>query len=88
MPAITIISAMSRDRIIGLNNAMPWHIPEEYQHFLDTTKDQTIIIGRRSFDIFGPTLTSRHCFVVTRQNLAIRNAVAARALLMPSSVQN
>ena len=58
-----IISAMGRNRVIGNGDGMPWHVPEEYQHFLDTTRDQTIIIGRRSFEIFGPTLTCAHCNV-------------------------
>lgn len=77
---IVIISAMSRDRIIGSGDGMPWHVPEEYQHFLDTTAGQTIIIGRRSFEIFGPTLTSEHCYVVTRGESTFKNAFTANSL--------
>ena len=61
-----IISAMSRTGVIGVGDGMPWDIPDEYQHFLDTTRDQALIIGRRSFEIFGPTLTCRDCFVISR----------------------
>ncbi|MCR9197801.1 MAG: dihydrofolate reductase [Planctomycetaceae bacterium] len=62
-----MISAMSADRVIGSGEGMPWDVPEEYQHFLDTTRDATLILGRRSYEIFGPTLTSARCFVITRQ---------------------
>lgn len=60
-----IIAAMGRNRVIGVGDGMPWDVPEEYQHFLDTVRDQTVIIGRKSFEIFGPTLTCRSCYVVT-----------------------
>lgn len=66
-PQVVIISAMSHDRVIGCGEGMPWEVPEEYQHFLDTTQGATLILGRRSFEIFGPTLTSARCFVVTRR---------------------
>lgn len=79
-PQIIIISAMTRNHVIGLGDGMPWDLPHEYQHFLDTTRDQTIIIGRRSFEIFGPTLTCANCYVVTRGNQTFANATAAPSL--------
>lgn len=72
-----IISAMGRNRVIGSGDGMPWEVPEEYQHFLDTTRDQTIIIGRKSFEIFGPTLTCRHCIVLSRSNRKSDKAIIA-----------
>lgn len=65
-PQVVIISAMAADRVIGSGDGMPWDVPQEYQHFLNTTRDATLILGRRSYEIFGPTLTSARCFVVTR----------------------
>ncbi len=65
---------MARNRVIGSGDGMPWDVPEEYQHFLDTTRGQAIIIGRKSFEIFGPSLTCEHCFVVTRGEEAFENA--------------
>lgn len=61
-----IISAMSRDRVIGSGEGMPWNVPEEYQQFLSFVEDQTVIMGRRSYEIFGPDLTSAHTVVVSR----------------------
>ena len=41
---------MTRERIIGKDNALPWHIPAEFQHFKDTTKDSTVIMGRKTYE--------------------------------------
>ena len=77
---IALISAMSSSRVIGSGDGMPWEVPEEYQHFLDTTRNQTLIIGRKSYEIFGPTLTSLRCFVITRSNQQFENAVTVGSI--------
>ncbi|MEK6250124.1 MAG: dihydrofolate reductase [Planctomycetales bacterium] len=64
---IILISAMSQDLIIGSGDGMPWSVPEEYQQYLDTTRGQTVIMGRRSFEIFGSDLSCDHVIVVTHQ---------------------
>jgi dihydrofolate reductase len=61
-----IIGAMSTDHVIGSGNGMPWDVPEEYAQFLRLIDGQTIIIGRRSYEIFGAGLTSAHTLVVSR----------------------
>jgi dihydrofolate reductase len=61
-----IIGAMSTDRVIGKGDGMPWDVPEEYAHFLRLVDGQTIVIGRRSYQIFGAGLTSAHTVVVSR----------------------
>ncbi len=71
---------MSTTRVIGSGNGMPWEVPDEYQHFLDTTRGQIVIIGRKSFEIFGPTLTSAHCYVITRGSGPFENATAMQSL--------
>ena len=74
-----IISAMGRNRVIGTGNKMPWEVPEEYQHFLDTTREAILIIGRKSFEIFGPTLTCQHCYVITRGDHDFVSATAVNS---------
>ncbi|NKB66916.1 MAG: dihydrofolate reductase [Candidatus Latescibacteria bacterium] len=64
-----LISAMSTDRVIGSGEGMPWSVPEEYQQFLRFIKGQTVIMGRRSYEIFGPDLTSAHNLVVSRSGV-------------------
>ncbi|MEM9659723.1 MAG: dihydrofolate reductase [Planctomycetota bacterium] len=63
-----LISAMTEDRIIGAGDGMPWDVPEEYQQYLDFTRGQTIILGRRSMEIFGPDLTAAHAVVLSRSD--------------------
>lgn len=56
MTTISLIAAMSKNRVIGLNNAMPWHIPEELQHFKQITMGKPMIMGRKTFDSIGRRL--------------------------------
>jgi dihydrofolate reductase len=63
---VILVGAMSRDRVIGRGDGMPWDVPEEYAHFLHAIDGQTVILGRRSFEIFGRGLTSAHTLVVSR----------------------
>ena len=51
-----IISAMSKDRIIGKGDGMPWNVPEEYQQYLNFVGGNTVILGRKSYEIFGADL--------------------------------
>ena len=70
-----IIGAMSRDRVIGKGDGMPWDVPDEYAHFQRLVAGQTIVIGRRSFEIFGESLTSAHTVVVSRSAGALDGAL-------------
>ena len=72
-----IISAMTRDRVIGAGAGMPWSVPAEYRHFLDTVRGQTVIMGRRSFEIFGADLGDSHMVVVSRSTDAVAGAEVA-----------
>jgi dihydrofolate reductase len=70
-----IISAMSYDRVIGSGDGLPWDVPEEYAQFLHFITGQTVIMGRRSYEIFGDDLTSAHNIVVSRTAQEIPGAV-------------
>ena len=70
-----IISAMTKDRVIGSGEGMPWDVPEEYAQFLRFIDGQTVVIGRRSWEIFGDGLTSAHNVVVSRTPGDVRGAV-------------
>lgn len=74
--SMILIAAMSNDRVIGAGDGMPWNVPEEYEHFLRSVADATVIIGRRSYDIFGPDLGCRHTLVVTRSPERVATSVA------------
>jgi dihydrofolate reductase len=70
-----IIGAMATNRVIGSGDGMPWDVPEEYAHFLKLIDGQTIIIGRRSYEIFHDGLTSAHNIVVSRSDDGIAGAI-------------
>ena len=75
-----IIAAMSTDRLIGSGDGMPWSVPEEYRQFLDFIEGQTVIMGRRSYEIFGPDLTSAHNIVGSRSWEGEEGAVACGSI--------
>lgn len=69
-----LISAMTRNRVIGKDDGMPWSTPEEYQQFLDHVRDQAVVFGRESFEIFGPDLPDSQLLVVNRSAAALPGA--------------
>jgi dihydrofolate reductase len=62
----TLVVAMATNRAIGLNNQMPWHLPEDLQHFKKTTLGHTLIMGRKTFESIGKALPGRRTIVLTR----------------------
>lgn len=63
---ITLIVARSRNGIIGRNNTLPWHLPEDLKHFKATTLGHTMIMGRKTFDSIGRPLPGRRTIVLSR----------------------
>lgn len=62
-----IIAALSENHIIGSGAGMPWNVPEEYTQFLRFISGQTVIMGRKSFQIFGKDLMSKRNFILSHQ---------------------
>lgn len=62
---ITLIAALTKDRVIGKDGKLPWDIPEEMQHFRNTTKDGIIVMGRKTFDSVGHPLPNRVNIVIS-----------------------
>jgi dihydrofolate reductase len=79
-PRLIIISAMTRDRVIGTDDGMPWDVPDEFQHFLDTVRDQTVLFGRRSYEMFKGGLTADRRVVLSNSQDKIDGAVVCRSL--------
>jgi dihydrofolate reductase len=63
---ITIIAAMARNRAIGIDGKMPWHLPGELEHFKQATMGKPIIMGRKTWQSIGRVLPGRQNIVVTR----------------------
>lgn len=67
---ISLIAALTENRVIGKNNDLPWHLPDDMKYFMQTTKGHPVIMGRKNYDSipekFRP-LPNRTNIVVTRQ---------------------
>jgi dihydrofolate reductase len=63
---LTLVVAMDAARGIGIDNALPWHLPEDLAHFKRVTLGRPIIMGRKTFDSIGRALPGRRNIVVTR----------------------
>jgi dihydrofolate reductase len=66
MGRLTLVVAIDARRGIGLNNALPWHLPEDLAHFKRVTTGHPIIMGRKTFESIGRPLPNRRNIVVTR----------------------
>lgn len=67
MTIISLVAAMSKNRVIGINNKLPWHIPEELQHFKKITMGKPMIMGAKTFEALGrKILPGRMTIVLTR----------------------
>ena len=75
-----IIAAMTKSRVIGKNNALPWNIPEELQHFHTQTLNSTVIIGRKTYDSIGRLMPKRHNIIVSRSSPNIPGADVCSSL--------
>lgn len=64
---ISFIVAMDENRVIGKNNQLPWHLPEDLKYFKKVTMGHPIIMGRKTFESIGRPLPGRENIIVTRQ---------------------
>jgi len=66
-PTLTLVAAMAANRTIGIDNQLPWRLPEDLKHFKATTLGKPVIMGRKTWDSIGRPLPGRRNIVVTRQ---------------------
>ncbi|HEV8542964.1 MAG TPA: dihydrofolate reductase [Verrucomicrobiae bacterium] len=74
------IVAMSLNRVIGRENKLPWHIPEDLRWFKKLTTGNVIIMGRKTWESIGKPLPNRETIVLTRSDLRIPNVRTIRSL--------
>ena len=81
---LNLIFARSRRGVIGHNNTLPWHLPEDLAHFKQTTLGQPVVMGRKTWESLPPKfrpLPGRTNIVVTRQtNWLAEGAVVAHSI--------
>ncbi len=64
---LAMIVAVSKNGVIGRDNALPWHLPEDLAHFRALTTGHAIIMGRKTYESIGKPLPKRTNIVVSRQ---------------------
>jgi len=64
---LSLIAALAENRVIGIDNSMPWHLPGDFKYFKATTLGKPIIMGRKTWDSLGRPLPGRLNIVVSRQ---------------------
>ena len=63
---VIAIAAVSKNGVIGKGSELPWNIPEDMKFFRDSTRDQIVLMGRKTLDALGKPLPRRENAVVTR----------------------
>lgn len=80
-PRLSIIAAMAKNRVIGINNALPWRLPEDLMHFKALTLGHHILMGRKTFDSLGRVLPGRTSVVITRSmDLRLPGCIVANSI--------
>jgi len=63
---ISLIAAMGEDRVIGIDNRLPWRLPADMKHFRALTLGKPVLMGRKTFDSIGKPLPGRTNIVVSQ----------------------
>jgi dihydrofolate reductase len=81
MSQLSIIVAVAKNRVIGVNNTLPWHLPEDLKRFKALTMGHHIIMGRKTYDSLGRLLPGRTTVIVSRNtNLKVEGAIVVNSL--------
>lgn len=80
------IAAMAENRVIGNQNTIPWHLPEDFKWFKKTTMGHTLLMGRKTFDSIGRPLPGRQTIILSRKQLSIPETVTVNTIDAVESV--
>lgn len=65
---LTMIAAIGKNRELGKDNQLIWHLPSDMKFFREQTKGHTIVMGRKTFESLPGMLPKRHHVVISRSN--------------------
>ena len=63
---VTIVAAVARNGVIGVDGGLPWHLPDDLRRFKELTLGHVLVMGRRTYESIGHPLPGRTTVVVTR----------------------
>jgi len=87
MKPFKAIAAMSENRVIGQGNTIPWHLPEDFKWFKQTTTGHIIVMGRKTYESIGRLLPNRTTIILSRSDFAVPGAIMLNdlAALQPAT---
>ena len=74
------IAAMAENRVIGNQNTIPWHLPEDFKWFKNTTMGASLLMGRKTFESIGRPLPGRQTIILSRSQFSIPNTVTVQTI--------
>jgi dihydrofolate reductase len=78
---ISLIVAMAKNRVIGADNRIPWHLPNELRMFKNLTMGHHIVMGRKTYESINRLLPGRTTVIVTRQlDYSVPDAIVAHSI--------
>lgn len=78
---LSLIVAIAKDGVIGKDNTLPWHLPEDLKRFRALTTGHHIIMGRKTYESLGRLLPGRTTVIVTRNtDYKVEGALTAGSL--------
>lgn len=80
-PAIILVAAVAKNRVIGADNRLLWRLKSDMKHFRALTMGKALVMGRKTFDSIGKPLPGRHTIVLTRDPaFAVEGVRVARSV--------
>jgi dihydrofolate reductase len=67
---ISLIVAISQNGVIGVNNSLPWHLPEDLKNFKKITSGKSVVMGRKTFESIGKPLPNRDNIIVSASSFS------------------
>lgn len=64
----SLVVAMSKNHVIGVDNHLPWHLPADLKHFKTVTLGKPIVMGRKTYESIGKPLPGRENVILTRNS--------------------
>lgn len=81
MTSLSLIVAIAQNNVIGINNTLPWHLPEDLKRFRALTMGHHIIMGRKTYESLGRLLPGRTTVIVTRNlDYVVEGAIVVHSL--------
>ena len=74
---LTIVAAIAKNNVIGRNNSLPWHIPEDLRRFKELTSVSPVVMGRKTYESIGRPLPNRLNIILTKKGFQALDEIKA-----------